>query len=89
MSTHTISLPDALEHHALASASEHGLTLEQFAVNAVAEKVAARHTQTYIQRRAARGSREKFDQFMAKAPDVEPDESDRLSPENKAVRPTL
>jgi hypothetical protein len=32
----------------------------------------------YIQARAQRGSREKFDAVLAKVPDVEPEENDRI-----------
>ena len=34
----------------------------------------------YLDERAARGSREKFDAVLAKVPDVEPEEHDRLPP---------
>jgi hypothetical protein len=37
---------------------------------------------TYIRDRAARGSREQFERVLAKVPDVEPEDSDRLSPGN-------
>jgi len=47
-------------------------------VLAVAEKVASQSTIEYPEKRARRGSREKLLAFLNKAPDVEPDESNRL-----------
>jgi hypothetical protein len=35
-------------------------------------------TADYLQARAARGSREKFEAVLAKVPDIEPEERDRL-----------
>ncbi len=45
---------------------------------AVAEKVAAISTIEYLEKRAKRGSREQFLEILSKAPDVEPEESDKL-----------
>lgn len=44
----------------------------------VAEKIAALQTEDYLQTRAARGSREKFERVLARVPDVEPEAHDRL-----------
>jgi len=35
-------------------------------------------TQDYLEERAKRGSKEKFERAMAKIPDVEPEEYDKL-----------
>jgi hypothetical protein len=45
---------------------------------AVAEKVAALSTIEYLEKRAERGSRENLLEILNKAPDVEPEESDKL-----------
>ncbi len=45
---------------------------------AVAEKMASLRTVEYLRKRAARGSREKYEAVLAKVPDVEPEEYDRL-----------
>ena len=45
---------------------------------AAAEKVAALRTVEYLAQRASRGSREKFEAALAKVPDVEPEDRDRL-----------
>jgi hypothetical protein len=43
-----------------------------------AEKVASLNVLHYLAKRAERGSREKLMAVLAKAPDIEPDEHDRL-----------
>jgi hypothetical protein len=54
------------------------LSINQLIASAVAEKVSALETETYLQARAIRASREAFEQALAAAPDVEPDLEDRL-----------
>jgi hypothetical protein len=46
--------------------------------SAVEEKISALTTETYLAQRAARGSAEAFHTALAKVPDVEPEEFDRL-----------
>ena len=55
-----------------------GVSMNQFVTIAIAEKIAALNTLDYLGKRAARGSREKLLAALAKAPDVEPEEYDRL-----------
>jgi hypothetical protein len=45
---------------------------------AVGEKVAPLKTLDYLRERAHRGDRLRFEQVLAKVPDVEPEEADRL-----------
>ena len=52
--------------------------MNQFITLAVAEKMAALEAEEYIQQRAARASREAFEQAMAKVPDVAPVPEDAL-----------
>ena len=78
MSTMNIKLPDSLLKQAQEMAEKEDVTLEQFISSALAEKMAAWRTVEYLKERAARGSREKFEQAMSKAPDVEPEVFDRL-----------
>jgi hypothetical protein len=52
--------------------------MNQFVLLAVAEKVASISTVEYLEKRAKRGSREKLLEILSKAPDVEPEEFDRL-----------
>jgi hypothetical protein len=59
-------------------ASEDHISLNQFIASAVAEKISALTTETYLAQRAARGSSDAFRTALAKVPDVEPEEFDRL-----------
>jgi len=59
-------------------AQQEGISINQFIMLAVAEKMAALNTKDYLQKRALRGSRQKLLAVLAKSPDVEPDEADRL-----------
>jgi hypothetical protein len=79
MSTMNVNIPESLRRRAQALAQDDGVSLDQFIATALAEKVAALDADSYIRARAARGSREKFERVLAKVPDVEPDERDRLS----------
>ena len=78
MSTLSLRLPNTLHEQAKKLAQKDGISLNQFITLAVAEKTAALTTKEYLQQRAKRGSRETLLAFLAEAPDVEPEEQDRL-----------
>jgi predicted transcriptional regulator len=78
MSAVSIELPESLQKQVRELAEQEGITLEYFVALAVAEKMASLRTVEYLRERAARGSREKYDAVLAKVPDVEPEEYDRL-----------
>jgi hypothetical protein len=82
MSAVQITLPESLRKRAAELAADDGVSLDQFISTALAEKVAVLDADKYIQERAARGSREKFERVLAKVPDVEPEEHDRLPRED-------
>lgn len=65
-------------HQLRTAAKAEGISMNQFIMLAVAEKIATLSTMNYLEERAKRGSREKFLAVLAKAPDVEPEEYDRL-----------
>ena len=67
-------------------AEREGVSINQIINAAVGEKVAALHTLDYLRARAKRGSRAAFDAVLAKVPDVEPPDYDRLP--NKRLQPT-
>jgi uncharacterized protein (DUF1778 family) len=60
------------------AAKAEGISMNQFIMLAVAEKIATLSTLDYLSERAKRGSRERFLAVLEKAPDVEPEEYDRL-----------
>ena len=76
MSTLSLRLPDSLHKQIRALAKKEGVSINQFLATAASEKVAALMTEEYLERRAKRGSREKFDKVLAKVPDVEPSTED-------------
>jgi len=78
MSTISVRIPDSVHNMARAIAREDHISLNQFIASAVAEKISALTTETYLAQRAARGSVDKFHAALAKVPAVEPDELDRL-----------
>jgi hypothetical protein len=59
-------------------ASQDHISLNQFIASAVAEKISALSTETYLAKRASRGSIDKFRAALAKVPHIEPEEFDRL-----------
>ena len=78
MSAISVRLPDSVHNMAREIAIEDHISLNQFIASAVAEKISALTTETYLAARAARGSADKFHAALAKVPDVEPDEFDQL-----------
>jgi uncharacterized protein (DUF1778 family) len=78
MSALSLRLPKTLHEQLRELAQEEGISVNQFVVLAVAEKVASISTIDYLEKRAKRGSREKFLEILSKVPDVEPQEFDRL-----------
>ncbi len=78
MSTLSVQLPNSLHTHLQELAKREGISVEQFISTAVAEKMAALMTESYLAERAQRGSRVKYDDALAQVPDVEPEEHDKL-----------
>lgn len=78
MSTLSLRLPESLHRQVRELASREGVSINQFIATAVAEKMSALMTEDYLQQRAARGSRAGLEAALARVPDVEPDEHDRL-----------
>lgn len=54
------------------------VSINQFIVNAVAEKIASLKTLGYLEERAQRGSRGHALKILNRAPDIEPVEADRF-----------
>lgn len=78
MSTISLHLPDSLHETARKLAEKENISINQLITLALAEKISALMTEDYLDERAKRGDRNKFLGAMAKVPDVEPDEQDRL-----------
>ncbi|MBM3240304.1 toxin-antitoxin system HicB family antitoxin [Candidatus Poribacteria bacterium] len=79
MTTINLTIPDSLHATVCDIVKREGMSLEQFIMLAIAEKASAIATESYLEERAKRGSKEKFLAAMAKVADVEPpDERDRI-----------
>lgn len=78
MGTLSVQLPESLHKRVKELAAQEGISINRFIATAVAEKMAALMTETYLEERARRGSRAKYEAALAQAPDVEPDEHDRI-----------
>ncbi len=78
MTTVSLRLPDSLHRGVKELAKREGVSMNQIIATAVAEKLSALMTENYLAERASRGSRERFEAVLAKVPDVEPEERDRL-----------
>lgn len=78
MSALSLHLPKSLHEQLRELAQEEGISVNQFVVLAVAEKIAALSTMEYLEKRARRGSRERLLEILNKAPDVGPGAFDRL-----------
>ncbi len=79
MTAISLRLPESLHNLARELAQEEGISMNQLITLALAEKVSALRTESYLAARAARGDRARFEAAMTKVADVEPpDERDRL-----------
>jgi hypothetical protein len=78
VNTVNITLPQSLHEQVEALAQKEGISVPEFITLAVAEKLATLTTADYLAERAKRGSRDKLLAVLAKAPDVEPEEYDKL-----------
>jgi hypothetical protein len=74
----SLRLPESLHRKLGEVAARDGVSINQWISSAVAEKMSAQLTEEYIAARAKRATRKKFEAVLAKVPDVEPEESDRI-----------
>lgn len=78
MTTLSLRLPDSLHAMARELAQTENVSINQLVTLALAEKISALMTEEYLETRAKRGSRAKFDRAMAKVAKVAPPDYDRL-----------
>ncbi len=78
MSIVQVQIPDSL-HKSLADLASHdGISIDQFISTAIAEKISALMTESYLKDRAERGNRVKYEAILARVPDVEPEAYDKM-----------
>lgn len=70
-------LPESIHGQLKLLAKQDGVSINQLVVTAVAEKLSALMTAEYLEERARRGSRERFEAVLGKVPSVEADPWDR------------
>ena len=78
MSAISLRLPASLHEKAREVARQESVSVNQLITLALAEKLSALMAEDYLVMRARRGDRARFEAAMAKVPDVEPEEDDRL-----------
>ncbi len=78
MKTMSLRMPDYLKNAVNDVCANEKISLNQFIVNALSEKVSALQTLDIIEQRAKRASKESFLEALGKVPSAEPDERDRL-----------
>ena len=78
MSTMSVRIPESLHDTVRQLAKRDHVSINQFITTALAEKVSALMTEDYLEQRARRGDRQKFEAALARVPDVEAEEEDRL-----------
>ena len=78
MSAMNLNIPESIKSRIEEIARQENVSVDQFVASAIAEKISAMQAEKYIEQRAKRGSRAKFEAAMNTVPDVEPDKEDRL-----------
>ena len=78
MSTINLRLPDSLHKQIRLLATQENVSSNQLITLAMAEKVSVLATADYLEARAQRGSRAKFEEALAKVATVPPDDYDVL-----------
>jgi hypothetical protein len=78
MSNISLRLPNSLHTLAKQVAQQDQISLNQFIASAVAEKISALTTETYLTQRAEQGSREKFMAVLAAVPATTPETFDQF-----------
>jgi predicted transcriptional regulator len=78
VSTISLRLPDSLHKQVRKLAEKESVSINQLITLALAEKLSALMTEEYLDERARRGNRKKFERAIGKVPKVEPEEYDRL-----------
>jgi hypothetical protein len=78
MATLSLRLPESVHRKLTELAQSEGVSLNQLISSAVAEKLAALMTEEYLQDRAKRASKTKFDAVLSRVPRGKPIDGDEL-----------
>jgi predicted transcriptional regulator len=77
MSTISLRLPDSLHERVRELAHQDNVSINQFIATALAEKMSALMTADYLEQRARRGKRARFEAVLVKVRNVKPAKQDR------------
>ena len=77
MTTMSIRLPESIHSQLRTVARKDGVSINQLVVTALAEKLSALMTADYLEERAQRGRRDRFEAVLRKVPSQDPDPWDR------------
>ena len=72
MSTLSVRFPDSVHEAVKTYAKEDDISINQFVISAVLEKITALDTAKYIENRGNRGSKEKYLGVLNKTPHAQP-----------------
>lgn len=78
MAAISLRLPESIYEMAKTLSKQDQVSLNQFIATAVSEKVSALNTETYLNERKIRGSKEKFLSALDKVADNKPDHKDAI-----------
>jgi hypothetical protein len=78
MSTVSLRIPDSLHRRVRELAQKDKISINQFIATALAEKISALMAEEYLEERARRGSRRKFERALSKVRDVPPGDYDEM-----------
>jgi hypothetical protein len=78
MSNYALRVPESLLAYARVVAQEEKVSMNQFFVTAIAEKVSALKTEAYFKERHASGELAGFDAWLTESPDLPPLAGDAL-----------
>jgi predicted transcriptional regulator len=78
MSSISLRLPESLHKRVRELAEREDISINQLITTALAEKMSALLTAEYLEKRAKRGKRRKFERVLRKVRDVPPAEGDEV-----------
>jgi len=81
MANYALRIPESLFAYARLVSKEEQVSMNQFFVTAIAEKVSALKTQDHFRELRARADPAAFDAWLAASPNVPPMPGDELTPE--------
>jgi hypothetical protein len=83
MTNYALRVPESLFAYARQVAEEEQISMNQFFVTAIAEKISALKTEAYFRERQARGDRAAFDAWLDASPDAAPAPGDEKAPADR------